>query len=95
MSDKELSIKVECGAVVKELDPDIPEQVQNALPDEDKIYRYKFCTIASSIITGVKRKLTKDEHVTGSEAHRPKTQFLRRNKTFKNSSCDLNARVYL
>ena len=69
MSESELKIKIDCGAVEKQLDPTIPSSVQDGLSEENKVYRYKFVVVSSCNSTNVKRKLTKENAAIGDEAH--------------------------
>ena len=71
MSDGELKIKVECGAVEKQLDPSVPSSVQEGLGEESKVYRYKFTSVSSCQSTSVKRKLEKATDATADKAPSP------------------------
>ena len=68
MSARELEIKVECGSVIKELDPSVPAHVQAKLDESEKVYRYRLTTISSETATGVKRKFDKVENADADEA---------------------------
>ena len=68
MTERELEIKVECGSVIKELDPSVPAHVQATLDESEKVYRYRFTTISSSTATGVKRRIEKVESADADEA---------------------------
>lgn len=69
MDEPELKTRIDCGAILRELDPTIPLEVQDAR--EDKIYRYKYTRQSAKTTTRVKRALTQVQEFEGSEALLP------------------------
>lgn len=67
MSAVELKVKVECGAVSKELDPTIPAETQDTL--KEKIHRYRFSQQSGKTTTAVKREQEKTVDAVGGEVH--------------------------
>ena len=68
MDDAELKVKVSCGAVIMELDPTIPVEIQSGLDDDKKIFRYKFTRQTASTTTSVKKQMQKTAEVDADEA---------------------------
>ena len=68
MSPHELEVQISCGAVIKELNPKIPKEVQDKLEPAKKIYRYRFDQEQTIVDNSTKRELKKDESSVGDEA---------------------------
>ena len=69
MDENELKIKVSCGAIVKELDPAVPPNVQEDLGDDDKIHRDKFTQLMGSAALVVTKEQKKTDEATGDKVH--------------------------
>jgi hypothetical protein len=67
MSAAELKVKIECGAVLKELDPTVPSDVQDTLGDQ-KIFRYRFLQQSGKTTTATKRVQEKRVEAEGDDA---------------------------
>ena len=67
MSADELKVKIDCGAVLKELDPTIPSDVQDSLGDK-KIFRFRFTQQSGKTTTATKRVQEKRVEAEGDEA---------------------------
>ena len=67
MDEDELTIKVDAGVIAKELDPDVPADVQAQLEEAHKIFRFRFVQVSGSTETRTTRKKQKEEEVQGGD----------------------------
>jgi hypothetical protein len=59
LGEPELKVRVKCGAILKELDPSVPES--------EEIYRYRHTTLMGSSSRVVTKSNQKEEEVTGDK----------------------------